>query len=475
MKINLHKRFWAPLAAGALALTVSATPALAAPSPAYDKVFGADRYSTSIQVAKRAFPAGAKTVYIARGDVLVDALAAGTLTDGPILLANRAGDSGQLAAAVASFHPSEVVAIGGPNAVPDALLSAAAGGAATSRLSGADRYLTAIAIADRAFPNGAPVAYIANGVGSNGQGSPDAVAGGALTDGPIILWNPNDEGLNNQGNADYILGKIKPQSVIALGGPGSISDDSLSKFAGQVQTGRLAGSNRYETAVAIADRAFPNGSAHIYVARADVFADAVAAGVLTDGPILLSSATPGAGANAAENWVKAHAPQYVTFLGGSFWQEATINQIVKGEAAPAPQQPQPTDSSQEAWRAKINDLINQSRAQNGAVALTRDPEIDKMAQAWTEEMLNTGNYEHSNGSSTWMNVRNLLGSKCHAIAENIDYWHGYDPAQTAEIHVKSWLKSPGHYHNLMNPRYRTTGIGVVVKDRVSYATQMFCG
>jgi hypothetical protein len=51
--------------------------------------------------------------------------------------------------------------------------------------------------------------------------------------------------------------------------------------------GRLSGPGRIETAVAISQRAFPDGSAAVYLARADIFPDALAAGSLTDGPILL--------------------------------------------------------------------------------------------------------------------------------------------------------------------------------------------
>ena len=51
--------------------------------------------------------------------------------------------------------------------------------------------------------------------------------------------------------------------------------------------GRLAGPSRVDTAVAISRAQFPNGAPTAYLARADDSVDAVAGGVLTDGPILL--------------------------------------------------------------------------------------------------------------------------------------------------------------------------------------------
>lgn len=53
------------------------------------------------------------------------------------------------------------------------------------------------------------------------------------------------------------------------------------------RTGRLAGSDRYSTAVAISKNVFPSGAPIVFLARADAFADALAGGTLSRGPILL--------------------------------------------------------------------------------------------------------------------------------------------------------------------------------------------
>lgn len=53
------------------------------------------------------------------------------------------------------------------------------------------------------------------------------------------------------------------------------------------RTGRLAGGDRYATAVAISKNVFPNGAPIVFLARADAFADALAGGTLSRGPILL--------------------------------------------------------------------------------------------------------------------------------------------------------------------------------------------
>ena len=57
---------------------------------------------------------------------------------------------------------------------------------------------------------------------------------------------------------------------------------------GQRDLRRLAGTSRFDTAVAISKEAFPTGARALYLARADSFADALAGSSLTDkGPILL--------------------------------------------------------------------------------------------------------------------------------------------------------------------------------------------
>jgi len=56
--------------------------------------------------------------------------------------------------------------------------------------------------------------------------------------------------------------------------------------------GRLAGSNRVGTAVAMSQHAFPDGAHTAYLASAERIADAVVAATVTDGPVLLVPKCP---------------------------------------------------------------------------------------------------------------------------------------------------------------------------------------
>ena len=59
-------------------------------------------------------------------------------------------------------------------------------------------------------------------------------------------------------------------------------------FARSDRVTRIAGSNRYDTAAQVSQRAYPSGANTVYVASGETFADALAAGSFNDGPILLT-------------------------------------------------------------------------------------------------------------------------------------------------------------------------------------------
>lgn len=93
-----------------------------------DRIGGADRFETAALVARRAFPEGAETVYLARADNPADALAAGALPDGPILLVPSTGAlPGAVAEAIEFLDPDSVVAIGGTGAIDEGILDQASG------------------------------------------------------------------------------------------------------------------------------------------------------------------------------------------------------------------------------------------------------------------------------------------------------------------------------------------------------------
>jgi hypothetical protein len=125
-----------------------------------------------------------------------------------------------------------------------------------TRFAGANRYQTAVcsslgAWADHDSTD--PTAMKAKGVVlARGDAFPDALAGGPLAgyvDGPLLLSPSNALPAEVRAEIDRVLGGSG--TVYLLGGTLSSSINNALRSAGY-QTKRLAGANRYETAIAIA-------------------------------------------------------------------------------------------------------------------------------------------------------------------------------------------------------------------------------
>ncbi|HTC69766.1 MAG TPA: cell wall-binding repeat-containing protein [Acidothermaceae bacterium] len=157
---------------------------------------GSDRYATAVAVSKATYPSGATNVYLATGTNFPDALAGAALAavaGGPLLLTDPKTLPSETAAEITRLHPSAIVVLGGTSAVSDQVAAAAvtaAGGAAQSRIQGADRYQTADAVASVLVSvKGGTTA--ANGILlATGLDFPDALAGAAWageSDRPLLL------------------------------------------------------------------------------------------------------------------------------------------------------------------------------------------------------------------------------------------------------------------------------------------------
>lgn len=309
---------------------------------ATSRLAGGSRFETAVAVSKRAFPSTARSVYLARADRFSDALAGGALTDGPVLLVPSTGPvPAAVLAEVRRLQPAEVVALGGTAAVSQPVLDSAAQGRRTARLTGADRFATAAAISRRAFPTGSSEVYVA---GAND--SPDAVVGGVLHEGPVLPV-PATGAVPAVITAE--IARLAPASVFGLGGASAVADSVLRDAAAGRQTARLAGATRYETAALIARHAFPGGAPTTYLARGDVFVDAVAGGALTDGPILLVP-PPGVNAPGILDEVVAEADQLgieaaIALGGPAAVSDATLTTVgagVPGGTEPVVTPPAPT-------------------------------------------------------------------------------------------------------------------------------------
>jgi putative cell wall-binding protein len=224
-------------------------PALAGPE--IRRLAGPDRYSTAVAVSQASFPSGAPAVVLTTGGNFPDALAGGPAAArlrGPVLLTGRDAVPPLVLAELARLRPQRVLLLGGTGAVSgaaaDQLLAA---GLPVERLAGAGRYETAALVSQTVFPVGVPVAYVATGADY-----PDALAGAAAAGaagGPVLLVGRDT--LPPATAAE--LARLKPSSLVVLGGPGAVStavERQLASYSPTVR--RIAGADRYATAAAVA-------------------------------------------------------------------------------------------------------------------------------------------------------------------------------------------------------------------------------
>jgi outer membrane protein assembly factor BamB len=254
-----------------------------------DRLSGADRVATAVAVSQDLWTdaAGegpnAQAVVLARADSFPDALAGGPLAahlEAPILLTPSGALDGRVLAEVQRVLPAggDVHVLGGPSSIDPSVASAlAAAGFEVTRHGGATRFETAVAIAEAI---GEPAVLLA----VTGQAFPDGLAAGAaaarwggavlLTDGPRLP----------AATAAY-LAAHRGVPVRAIGGP-----------AGQAlpDAPRVAGADRYATALLVAQQLFPTTVPLAGLASGERFPDALVAGPHVGplgGPLLLSQPT----------------------------------------------------------------------------------------------------------------------------------------------------------------------------------------
>lgn len=292
------------------------------------RVSGNDRYATAANIATEAFPTGARTVFVANGEVFPDALSAGPAAaalDAPVLL--TAAETLPVAArsALQTLKPTRIVVVGGPGAVSAGVVSALSSYAPVERWSGTDRYATSREIARRAFgASSAPVAYVATGAGFADALS--AGAAGANIGAPVILV-PGSEAAINAATQDLLRDLAVTEARIA-GGTGVVSASMASSIDAVVPTvRRLAGADRYGTSLAINADIFASAPAALIVSGLN-FPDALGGSVLAGkrgSPMYITPSTC-VSATTVEHIVDLNVKQ-VILLGGSGALGSNVEQL----------------------------------------------------------------------------------------------------------------------------------------------------
>lgn len=128
--------------------------------------------------------------------------------------------------------------------------------------------------------------------------------------------------------------------------------------------------------------------------------------------------------------------------------------------------------------AAIVEETNKSRSQHGLAPLTAHYLLDDAAAGHSSEMLNTGYFSHTSPTPGRRSPRERImaqGLAPQSTGENLYYSKGMAAQSLAKRCVESWLNSPGHRRNLLDPNFTHVGIGVAERNGQIYVTQVFGG
>jgi putative cell wall-binding protein len=201
------------------------------------------------------------------------------------------------------------------------------------RVSGADRYSGSVAIAKAAYPDGAPVVFVANG-----QNYPDALSAGPAAvklGGPLLL----SDAASLPSTVSAEIKALKPRRVVVVGGTSSVSNGvkaALARLVPGASVDRIGGATRYETSRLLVADAFGSaakgrGADGAYLATGSTFPDALSAGGAAghrDQPVLLVDGAAASLDGPSRSLLKGLGVTSLTVVGGT-------NSVSTGVAASA--------------------------------------------------------------------------------------------------------------------------------------------
>lgn len=194
-----------------------------------DTIKGVDRYKTSAKISQQTFPNHIKTVVLASGENFADSLVAGSLANkenAPVLLTQKEKLPQVIKDEITRLKPEEVIIVGGEKSVNIKGLKN------VKRFAGKDRFETSVEVYKHVNPNG----KVALASGFNFADALCATPLSSKENLPIILTDGHN----------LPKGITKDKVALIFGGEKSVN------IKGLENTRRLAGADRYETALIIA-------------------------------------------------------------------------------------------------------------------------------------------------------------------------------------------------------------------------------
>lgn len=303
------------------------------------KLAGSNRYATAALVSKQCFPSISNTVILAAGDSYADSLVSAPLANAfnaPVLLTYKDMLPDATVKEMSRLGAAKAYLIGGEGVISKKVEDQLkAKGITPLRIHSSyvpDRYGTAVYvsanmdIARGKAPTDVFIAY-ANGYADTLAASSIA----AMKNAPILYINGS--GLLD-GSTKYYLDSIKGtlKNIYIIGGTGVISSKAESTLAPYGTVKRLAGSNRYETCVAV-NNYFSNilSGKSVCLTTGQNYPDALSGGVLAaknKAPMMIVDSVLSA---KQKSYLNAKAPSLFYTLGGNSINMNLVQLAVNGK------------------------------------------------------------------------------------------------------------------------------------------------
>jgi uncharacterized protein YkwD len=132
----------------------------------------------------------------------------------------------------------------------------------------------------------------------------------------------------------------------------------------------------------------------------------------------------------------------------------------------------PTRANSSRAEAATFCLVNVQRARHGLRALRQNADLARSSNRHSEDMVSENYFDHTSpdGETPLARIKAstyLPRRSAYLVGENIAL--GTMQLATPASIVASWMKSPGHRANILNPDFRDSGIGIVAQAPSRYS------
>ncbi|WP_092918009.1 cell wall-binding repeat-containing protein [Agrococcus baldri] len=412
-----------------------------------DRIDGPDRYAASAAMSREM--GSSATVFLVSGQTYPDALAAAPVAaaeDAHMLLTPSHDIPPSIENEIRRLSPTKIVLVGGEPTISSAVQQEAAAlapGARIERIAGANRVETSMRLLDR-LRLSVPAADVWV---ASGRNFPDALAAGAVAarEGHGLVLTTGADAYFQQQLSARLVGTAR---FLIVGSSASVGNDVESALR---QTGRtverIAGSDRYATAVAV-NQAFTTTApvGRMLLASGANFPDALGGAILsgtTGSPLYLTN-PPCASTDAVAVDANRVGARDVVALGGPPSVSSAAAQLRNCDSLAA--------------ASAIDVAVDANRAEQDPPlpGLARHACLDAMAQGWANQMAARQLSGGVHNPSLTVQAR-ACGMR--SWAENVGRtWGGERP--DPDRMMAAWLASPAHAANIQRASMEHIGVGV---------------